>query len=341
MCGRTACGLEPEQLCHACQRRTKENGGVSDAVWRDHPPLYQVRSTAFVANYNLCPMQFGPVLVSGDQPCLRQKTSEIEPCSSADRVVMPMMWGIVPGYCTNKTLADLKLKPINARIEGLLGGKSNGPFSNALNKKQRCVVVADGFYEWKGEKPKVPYLFYPKQNCSVKLWEPEGETVDDDGKWTGRQLLKMAGIFDCTLLAGEERSLFSYAVVTVASADWFKNTHERMPAILDTDEAVDRWLDINVSSADALRLLKPYQVELGSHQVDRKFVSDVRCHSNDCVRPSADVTPIKSPQDKKMKQKKFGTPPKKNLFAYFKRQPASDVNDNLPPMKIAKKEEED
>lgn len=39
--------------------------------------------------------------------------------------------------------------------------------------------------------------------------------------------------------------------------------------------------------------------------------------------------------------KKFGTPPKKNLFAYFKRQATSDVNDNLPPVKVVKKEEDD
>jgi hypothetical protein len=48
----------------------------------------------------------------------------------------------------------------------------------------------------------VPHLFYWKQNSSIDLGNPDEETVGDDGQWAGRRLLKMAGIFDYTLLEG-------------------------------------------------------------------------------------------------------------------------------------------
>jgi putative SOS response-associated peptidase YedK len=84
---------------------------------------------------------FRPVLLSGGHDCLRLKVNDMEPCTSADRIVMPMQWGFVPCYY-KKALADLKVKPINCRIETLREKK--GTFSAALNKNQRCVVLADG-----------------------------------------------------------------------------------------------------------------------------------------------------------------------------------------------------
>lgn len=91
----------------------------------------------------------------------------------------------------------------NARLEGLSASKL---YSHPLSLGQRCVIVCDGYYEWKttGKKTKgvkQPYFIYAKQDSEVKIEDRKtwrNEWSQEDG-WNGIKLLKIAGIFDSWL----------------------------------------------------------------------------------------------------------------------------------------------
>ena len=91
----------------------------------------------FKPRYNIAPSQLVPVITS-DSP----------------KGFSHFYWGITPAFAKNKPVAN---KLINARAETITEKVS---FKNAF-KKHRCLVPADGFYEWKkvGKKTKVPYRF--------------------------------------------------------------------------------------------------------------------------------------------------------------------------------------
>lgn len=91
-----------------------------------------------------------------------------------------------------------KLSTHNSRLEGIQGSKL---YSQSLQKRRRCIVICEGFYEWKAnansKSPKQPYYIHAAQNKDVKVDEPmtwTNEFSETDG-WKGLQVLKLAGIF--------------------------------------------------------------------------------------------------------------------------------------------------
>lgn len=139
-----------------------------------------------------------------------------------------MRWGLLPSWVKDpKTFALL----INARGEGAI----DKPAFRAAMKRRRCLIPADGFYEWqKAGERKRPFYVYAKSRAPLAfagLWET----------WTGPN--------------GEE--LDTAAIVTTRANKTLAPIHERMPVIVPP-EAFDLWLNSDeVDAATAAALIAP------------------------------------------------------------------------------------
>jgi len=169
--------------------------------------------------YNIAPTQ--PI------PVIRQHP--MEPV----RELSLMRWGLIPSWAKDSSAAA---RMINARSET---ASTKPAFRDAL-KSRRCLIPADGFYEWaKTAKGKQPYCFEV-----------------NDGEW-----FAFAGIWDrwkdATGNAVETCSILTTTPNAVTSP-----VHDRMPVILDPD-SYDLWLDPGMQNvAAASELLKPYDARL-------------------------------------------------------------------------------
>ena len=101
------------------------------------------RDALFEARYNVAPSQEHPVLI----------------VSQDKRIVTMMKWGLVPHWSKDPKIG---FKMINARSEGI---QEKPSFKTPL-RQRRCLVLADGFYEWHkpDKKTKVPYYFKLKSD---------------------------------------------------------------------------------------------------------------------------------------------------------------------------------
>lgn len=150
-----------------------------------------------------------------------------------------LKWGLVPFWAKDPKIGH---KLINARAEGVA---TKPAFRHAFEKR-RCLVLADGFYEWKrgetagkGKKkagPKTPmYIHFP------------------DGR-----LMTFAGLWSVWHdPADEENRVLSCTILTTASAQGVKAIHDRMPVILPP-EARATWLDRGADARTLESLLHPF-----------------------------------------------------------------------------------
>ena len=142
--------------------------------------------------------------------------------------VQPMLWGLVPFWHRGTSPTDHKLTTNNARLEGLKESKLYKP---SLENDRRCVIVCDGFYEWKKLKSgqKQPYFVYASQPASK-----DGTSFPDFAKanekehwsgenWRGPRPLFMAGLYSIWYADNEDeeeqqasrrRPIFNYTVIT-------------------------------------------------------------------------------------------------------------------------------
>jgi len=149
------------------------------------------------------------------------------------RDVEMLRWGLIPHWAKDTSIG---YKLINARAETL---REKPSFRDAFHKR-RCLVLADGFYEWqkssKDGRQKVPYRF----------------TLKDEKPFT------FAGLWELWR-SGEKEEVVSCTIITCAANAVVSAIHNRMPVILDKDTCW-RWLE--PQSMDALiELLKPYPAE--------------------------------------------------------------------------------
>jgi putative SOS response-associated peptidase YedK len=174
------------------------------------------------------------------------------------RVLSPRRWGLVPSWAKDAKIGN---RLINARAETAAEKPS---FRTAL-RRRRCLVPADGFYEWAGRKsPKQPYFIGLEGRALFAfagLWErwadPEGEPLES-----------------CTLL-------------TTAAAESLRALHHRMPVIVDPSDYA-RWLDPAVVEPE--RVLPIIERNLGSaleFYPIGKYVNNVRNDDPRCVEAIA------------------------------------------------------
>lgn len=189
--------------------------------------------------YNIAPSQEAPVVV----------------LEGGRRLVL-CRWGLVPAW--TKDLAAAR-KLINARAESL----ERLPSFREPFRRRRCLVVADGFYEW------------------ARIG---GGRVPMRVARRDRGLFAMAGLWDeWTGPLGQ--ALRSFAIVTVPANETLRPIHERMPAVLGRD-AEDLWLDPAAGRFELGRALGPCPADaLEAYEVP----SLVNSPANDapaCVAPA-------------------------------------------------------
>jgi len=168
------------------------------------------------------------------------------------RKIVTMRWGLIPHWAKDESMAS---KLINARAETVTEKPS---FSDSY-KKRRCLIIADGFYEWQAKKP---YYICMKDNV------PFG----------------MAGLYDVwTNAAGEK--ITTCTIITTEANEIMKPIHNRMPVILDAKD-YDVWLNVEKAVENNLqRLLKPCDPELlNAYEVGLE-VNNARNNSEGCIVP--------------------------------------------------------
>jgi len=141
-------------------------------------------------------------------------------------------WGFVPAWADQRP--DVK-SVINARAESV----ATKPFFRDAFKSKRCLVLADGFYEWqKTGGRKLPY------RIALQTEEP----------------FAFAGIWS-TVHDKDGRARPTFAIITTEANELVQKIHPRMPVILREEDEAD-WLNPQLPLADAQAILAPYPAEL-------------------------------------------------------------------------------
>ncbi len=164
--------------------------------------------------YNIAPSQLAPVILNVE----------------GTRVLDLYRWGLIPSWAKDMKIGN---KMINARCETV----DEKPSFRRLVNKRRCLVPADGFYEWqKSEdgKSKTPMRIMMKSEAPFAF----------------------AGLWD-EWRDAEGRPLRSYTILTTWANPLLKKVHNRMPVIL-RPEGIDPWLDPGVPLDEVARGFFPY-----------------------------------------------------------------------------------
>jgi putative SOS response-associated peptidase YedK len=171
-----------------------------------------------------------------------------------------MRWGLVPGWEKGPKSGPLR---INARAESVASRPS---FRDAF-KSRRCLVPADGFYEWQ-KRPDGRQPFHIRA--------------------TDGQPLAFAGIWE-TWGQGAQ-TLTSVSIITTDANAAVEKLHDRMPVILAPSER-ELWLDPNAALADLAAALEPCPAErLVTYPVSRR-VNTVGNDDPECAQPVSDASP--------------------------------------------------
>jgi putative SOS response-associated peptidase YedK len=199
---------------------------------------------ALTPRYNIAPTQPVPVIrVLRANPATRE------------RELVPLRWGLVPPWADDPAIGN---RLINARAETVAGK----PSFRAAFKYRRCLVPADGFYEWRKEGGKKQPLYVRRKD--------------------GRPFA-FAGLWERWERAGEV--IESCAIITTGANDLMGEFHDRMPVILRPED-YDLWLDPVVQEPKLVEpLLKPCPGdELEAYPLSR-LVNDARTEDPRCVEP--------------------------------------------------------
>lgn len=191
-----------------------------------------------VPRYNVAPGQLIPAIVHDGT---KNRLGELK-------------WGLVPNWAKD---AKIGYKLINARAETV----REKPSYRSSFQRKRCIIPADGFYEWKQTGPN-------KQPMRIVLRD--------------RSLFAMAGLYD-TWIAPDGSKLSTCTIITTSPNALMQDIHDRMPVILKReDEAL--WLDRREHNEERLQaLLQPYPAEeMEAYPVSPK-VGNVKHDDPECA----------------------------------------------------------
>jgi len=193
----------------------------------------------FTPRYNIAPTQDAPVVVREEEIVLKL-----------------MRWGLIPPWAQDESIGN---RMINARAETLAQKPSfRQPF-----ERRRCLVLADGFYEWKKTGgAKIPYRFVVKGDepfAFAGLWE----------RWR----------------KPDDTELHSFVIITTEPNELAREIHDRMPVILAA-EHYDRWLDPDFHDTERLQeSLRPFPASaMACYPVSPK-VNNPRFDEPQCIEP--------------------------------------------------------
>jgi putative SOS response-associated peptidase YedK len=221
-------------------------------------------------------------LAAGDvQPTWNAAPTQLLPIlglsSDGRRVIQPAEWGLVPGWARLPGRSQRPL--INARAETVAEKAS---FKRAV-RTGRVLVPATGFYEWQGEKGH-------KEPWAIRV---RGEAIDPaSGARLGHEAshLEVAEPFLIAGIAEEWVDTdnvpgLTFTVLTTEPNELCAPIHDRMPAILDAEDA-EAWLETPPEATDLLlELLRPFPSERMETWAVSRTVNDARSDGAELARP--------------------------------------------------------
>ena len=199
----------------------------------------------------------GPDLAPRYNIAPTQSIAAVRNVAEAPRRELAMLrWGLIPGWADDPKIS---YSLINARSETA----ATKPAFRAAFKARRCLILADGFYEWQKQgKHKQPYC----------LRRQDGKPFAFAGLWERWH-------------PGEEDAVESATILTTSANDAMKPIHERMPVILSPAD-YPRWLEPKTPRAELESLLVPCPSdELTAFPVS-KWVNDPKHDDARCLEPA-------------------------------------------------------
>lgn len=222
MCGRYANFLTEQELVDAFAIAT-----IADDA-RLLPP-----------NFNMGPMQTGLIIRQRDDA----------------RVAEAAKWGLVPGWAKDPGVG---VRAFNARAETIA---EKPTFKNAFMKR-RCIVPANGYFEWQvTEDGKAPQFIHPADGSPLAL----------------------AGLTEVWRASKDDAWLVTFSIVTTAARGEMRQIHDREPVMLTSDD-VDAWLDPQSTQDDLFAAIDAPAPELTWHAVDKR-VGNVGNNDEGLVEP--------------------------------------------------------
>lgn len=194
----------------------------------------------YSARYNAAPTQILPVITN-----------------ESPKGLSFFHWGLIPGWAKDKSISS---KLINARAETI---SEKASFKSAL-KNRRCLVIADGFYEWKRttKKSKIPYRIILNSNrlfAFAGLWE---EYEDEN-----------------------QEIVNTFTIITTNANTTVSKIHDRMPVILN-QETEQEWLNASVSTDEHINLLQPYDANKMEYHTISPLVNSVANDNPQLIAPA-------------------------------------------------------
>jgi putative SOS response-associated peptidase YedK len=222
MCGRYVTGRAAEE--YADEFEVDLTGGAGPGLPPDQAG----------PNYNVSPTSLAPVVLER-----LPKTAAAPERTGTMRWLRLFRWGLVPSWAKDSSRAA---RMINARAESL----SDRPSFATAARKRRCLVPADGWYEWQtasggsagqGRSGKQPFYLTSRTGTVLALagvyefWHVPGRPPTDPGSWWA-----------------------SFAIVTTTAEPGLRHIHDRMPLVLPRDRW-EAWLDPRLQDLETVRSL--------------------------------------------------------------------------------------
>ena len=168
-------------------------------------------------------------------------------------------WGLIPSWAKDPKIGN---RMINARSETL----AEKPSFRSAYKRRRCIILADGYYEWKqvpGDRRKQPVY--------IRL--------------QSQKPFALAGLWEVWQAEGMDKPIRSCTIITCPPNALLEKIHHRMPVILPQD-AYAEWLSPDERSTDSLQpLLVPYSGEEMEAYPVSTFVNRPTNDSLECIAP--------------------------------------------------------
>lgn len=199
-----------------------------------------------VPSYNIAPTQQVLAIVRSD-----------------DYQLQKFYWGLVPSWAQNLSGAS---RLINARVETL----ATKPSFRAAFKRRRCLILADGFYEWKGEKGH-------KQPWFIAL--PSDQPLAFAGLWE---------IWKDRQAPPDQSDYRSCTIITTEASESLRDIHHRMPVILKP-EAYEKWLDPQKQDVHQIESILQTNIvrEFKRYPVSKR-INRIQNNSADNIEPQED-----------------------------------------------------
>ena len=186
----------------------------------------------------------------------RQLVAVVQNDTAGGRRFEMFSWGLLRSWAK-----DQKIRPINAVGETI----TEKPMFRDLFTRRRCLIPADGFYEWVAEgKEKFPHHIHLKDGALLAfagLWD----------EWTGDD-----GEVDLQPAASSRRKRTS----------WLRAIHNRMPVIIPPED-FDAWLDPKTPKDVLVAMLKPYPADQMESYPVRQTVNKVQNEGPELLEPAA------------------------------------------------------